>query len=139
MAEAKVTLLLVDGSEGNLEMLSRPLARKGFSVLTASAGKAALELLSTERVDLVVLDLMMPEMNGIEVLRRLRSQTKGPPIPVIMATSKAESTDMGAAFDQGADGYVTKPIEVEVLVARIRALLRRRHATAAPAEPMMSG
>src|SRR5437868_4082720 len=132
MSELEPTLLLVDDSEVNLDMLSRRLQRKGFIVLTASSGQAALDIVAKQPVDLVVLDLMMPEMDGIEVLRRLRLQTQGPAIPVIMATAKTDASDMVSALDHGADDYVTKPIEIDVLNARIRALLRRRPTSSQP-------
>lgn len=141
MADSEPTLLLVDDSEVNLDMLSRRLRKKGFHVLTVTSGSEALLTVTAHPVDLLVLDLMMPEMDGIEVLRRLRSDPHCAEMPVIMATAKTDASEMVAAFEQGADDYVTKPIDLEVLVARIRALLRRRlqrHADPAHSSPSLA-
>ncbi len=125
MAERRQIVLLVDDNETNLDLLSRRLDRKGYTVLCAASGREALEILAREAVDLVLLDVMMPEMSGLEVLELLR-RTRGPhELPVIMATAKAEGADVVAALDSGANDYVTKPIDLDVLLARMRVHLRR--------------
>lgn len=117
-------------------MLARRLQRRGYFVTLASSGLEALQLLRGQVFDLVVLDIMMPGMDGIEVLRRLRAERSTATLPVIMATAKTTSTDLVSALEQGADDYITKPIDFDVLLARMRAVLRRqapRLAVAAPA------
>jgi CheY-like chemotaxis protein len=135
------TLLVVDDSEINRDMLRRRLERKGYRVITAENGEQALELVSREAIDLVLLDVMMPGLSGLDVLRILRQTPVGRDLPVIMATAKSESTDIVEALDAGANDYVIKPLDVPVVIARIEAQLRGRpgppgpEAGAAAAEP----
>src|SRR5687767_14272464 len=128
------TLLVVDDSEMNRDMLRRRLERKGYRVITAENGEQALELVAREPIDLVLLDVMMPGLNGLDVLRILRKTPAGKDLPVIMATAKSESTDIVEALDAGANDYVVKPLDVPVVIARVEAQLRTR-AALRPPEP----
>src|SRR5258705_5618030 len=122
------TLLLVDDEETNRDALSRRLARKGFTVLTAKSGRDALEMIDAHRVDAVLLDVMMPGMSGIETLRRLRESRSASDLPIIMVTAKDGSEDVVEALDLGANDYVTKPIDFAIALARIRTQVTARRA-----------
>jgi diguanylate cyclase (GGDEF)-like protein len=122
------TLLLVDDEPMNRDALQRRLLRAGYRVLTAESGAAALEAAAAHRVDLVLLDVMMPGMDGIETLRRLRRSRSVAELPVIMVTAKDQSEDVVEALDAGANDYVTKPIDFAVAHARIRTQLTARRA-----------
>ena len=101
------TVLVVDDNAANRDLLSRRLARKGFAVRVAEDGEKALGLLSRERIDLVLLDIMMPGLSGLEVLTRIRKTRSPAELPVIMVTAKTESEDVVDALDRGADaGHV---------------------------------
>lgn len=126
MADPQFSLLLVDDNEDNLDMLARRLRKKGYRVHCSSSGKDALRTLSNEPVDLVILDVMMPEMSGLEVVERIREEPHFRSLPIIMATAKTDSKDVVAALDRGADDYVAKPIDVDILLARLRVHLRGR-------------
>jgi len=120
------TLLVVDDNEANLDMLSRRLERSGFSVLVASDGPSALDIVARKPVDLVLLDIMMPGMTGIDVLKVLRATHSAAELPVIMATAKTDTDDVVEALTLGANDYVTKPIDFQVMLARVQAHLRTR-------------
>jgi diguanylate cyclase (GGDEF)-like protein len=122
------TLLVVDDELLNRDALQRRLARVGYRVLTADCGASALALASAQRVDLVLLDVMMPGMDGIETLRRLRRSRPVSELPVIMVTAKDSSDDVVEAFDAGANDYITKPVDFAVAQARIRTQLTARRA-----------
>ena len=124
MADETHTLLVVDDNEENRDMLSRRLKRRGYRVLSAESGEEALKLLDTVSLDLILLDIMMPGMDGIEVLRRVRSRFAQDELPIIMATAKDGSHDMVEALDLGANDYVTKPIDFAVVTARVMKELR---------------
>ena len=119
-------LLVVDDNEMNRDMLSRRLERKGYRVMTAADGLHALELVGQEPIDLVLLDIMMPGMTGIEVLRALREQAPASELPVIMVSAKGESDDVVQALELGANDYVTKPIDFPIVLARVKSQLRMR-------------
>jgi sigma-B regulation protein RsbU (phosphoserine phosphatase) len=112
-------LLVVDDNEINLDLLSRRLARAGHSVRTASSGEAALALLRQEPFDLVLLDVMMPGIDGFEVLRRVRAEHHATSLPVIMATARDQREDVVQALSLGANDYVTKPLDLPVVLARV--------------------
>ena len=131
MTERPASLLVVDDLPANVELMARRLERSGFDVLTASGGPQALELLRTQAVDLVLLDIMMPGMTGLEVLRHIRGTWSAVVLPVIMVTAKAESEDVVEALGLGANDYVTKPVDYPVALARIQAHLRTREAARA--------
>jgi CheY-like chemotaxis protein len=135
MSERPARILVVDDLPANLDLMARRLERSGFEVLTASHGPRALEVLRTETVDLVLLDIMMPGMTGLEVLRRIRETWSSAVLPVIMVTAKTDDEDVKEALDMGADDYVTKPVEYVVAEARIKARLRTREAARAMPPP----
>jgi two-component system response regulator MprA len=116
-------IVVVDDDERLTEMLRRLLAHAGWSVATANSGAASLPLLAQPGVELAILDVGMPELDGFEVLRRLRAG--GQPIPVLMLTARDAVEDRVSGLELGADDYLVKPFAPEELVARVRALLRR--------------
>jgi two-component system OmpR family response regulator len=120
---AEARLLVVDDEPNIVELLSASLRYAGFEVQTASTGTAALQLARTFRPDLVVLDVMMPEMDGFELVRRLRSD--GARTPVLFLTARDATEDKVTGLTLGGDDYVTKPFSLEEVIARIRAVLRR--------------
>jgi DNA-binding response OmpR family regulator len=122
MQMPEATVLIVDDEPLVREILARYLSREGFSVSTASDGLQALERWQAEPPDLVLLDLMLPEVNGLEVFRRARETDD---TPVIMLTAKGEEADRLVGLEIGADDYVTKPFSPREVVARVRAVLRR--------------
>ena len=124
------TILVVDDHSDNRELLTRRLEREGFRVLAAESGRQALTHLKDGKVSLILLDVMMPEMSGIEVLQAVREAHSASELPVIMVTAKAQSDDMVEALGQGANDYVTKPIDFPVALARIQAQLRIRRPAA---------
>ncbi len=126
MTSSSGSVLIVDDNEMNRDMLSRRLERQGYAVGTAVDGKQALERIEREPWDLVLLDVTMPGLSGLDVLREIRNQ-KGPTeLPVIMVTARQESPDIVRALEQGANDYVTKPIDFAVALARIRTQLSRK-------------
>src|SRR5262245_60672291 len=122
------TLLLVDDEPMNRDVLQRRLTRAGYHILTAETGTQALEVADSNRVDLVLLDVMMPGMDGIETLRRLRQSRSVAELPVIIVTAKDSSDDVVEALDAGANDYVTKPVVFTVAQARIRTQVTARRA-----------
>jgi DNA-binding response OmpR family regulator len=120
--ESRPTLLIIDDDEELCAMLAEYLAPEGFATASAPTGPAGLDLLARNPVDLVVLDVMLPELSGFEVLRRLRSTSR---VPVIMLTARGEEVDRVVGLEMGADDYLAKPFSPRELVARIRAVLRR--------------
>ena len=129
------TLLVVDDLPANRDLMTRRLERSGFRVLSAASGPEALELLRRSPVDLVLLDIMMPGMTGLEVLRTLRVSRATASLPVIMVTAKTDSEDVVEALSLGANDYVTKPVDYPVALARIQKELRVRKAAQAEAVP----
>jgi diguanylate cyclase (GGDEF)-like protein len=125
------TLLVVDDELLNRDVLQRRLVRAGYRVLTADSGQSALDIAGAQRVDLVLLDVMMPGMDGIETLRRLRQSRSVAELPVIMVTARDSPDDVVEALDAGANDYVTKPVDFAVAQARIRT-----HLTARRADPL---
>ena len=116
-------LLVVDDNEMNRDLLSRRLRKKGHRVAVADGGAAALEMIGAESFDLVLLDIMMPGIDGMEVLERIRGEHDPDELPVIMATAKSESEDIVAALKIGANDYVTKPFDFPVVLARVQTQL----------------
>lgn len=119
-------ILAVDDEEDILELLDYNLSKEGFRVLRAASGERALEVAKSEKPDLVVLDLMLPGLDGLEVCRHLKSDRQTADIPIVMLTAKGEEADIVLGLEMGADDYVTKPFSPRVLTARVRAALRRR-------------
>lgn len=126
MASPKI--LVVDDEEDLLELLRFNLSGEGFSVTCVATGEEALDKVAEEVPDLILLDLMLPGMDGLEVARRLKSQALTKEIPIVMLTAKGEEGDIVKGLERGADDYVTKPFSRKVLAARIRAVLRRKQA-----------
>jgi two-component system response regulator ChvI len=126
-----VTIALVDDDRNILTSVSIALQAEGFATRVYSDGEAALKALVDNPPDLAVLDVKMPKMDGMELLRRLREKSE---LPVIFLTSKDEEIDEALGLAMGADDYVAKPFSQRLLIARIRAILRRAEARAAPAE-----
>ncbi|MGJ9373251.1 response regulator transcription factor [Nesterenkonia sp. CF4.4] len=116
-------ILLVDDEPALLRSVARSLRFEGYAVTTATDGSEALEALAATRPDLVILDLMLPTLGGLEVCRRIRAA--GEVVPVLMLTARDAVTDRVAGLDAGADDYLPKPFAYEELLARLRALLRR--------------
>ena len=124
------SLLVVDDEELNREGLSRRLQKHGYDVTLAATGREAIEFLGGRRFDLILLDIMMPGMNGLEVLKFLRRVDSPIDLPIIMVTAKGESEDVVEALELGANDYVTKPLDFPVVLARIRAQLSLKRAVA---------
>jgi two-component system, OmpR family, response regulator ResD len=131
------SILVVDDEPTIAEVVSRYLERAGYSARTAFDGPAALRCASEERPDLVVLDLMLPGMDGLEVMRRLREFGEGPRVSVILLTAKGEHSDRIVGLRLGADDYVVKPFSPAELVARVDAVLRRIESPPELKEPMV--
>jgi len=121
----KRRVLVVDDEKDLVDLISYNLTRSGFEVLTAYDGKDALELAQREIPDLVVLDLMLPGLDGTEVARRLKADSRTAGVPIVMLTAKGEETDVVVGLTIGADDYVTKPFSMKILLARINTVLRR--------------
>ncbi len=115
-------VLLVEDETDLAQVVLRELAMAGYETLHASDGVYALEVHTREQVDLVILDWMLPRLNGLDVLRRLRQHSA---TPVLMLTARSEETDRVIGLEVGADDYLTKPFSMRELIARVRALLRR--------------
>jgi DNA-binding response OmpR family regulator len=116
------TILLVDDEDSVQKLLAYPLEREGFRVLQARDGEEALERFAAEEVDLVVLDLMLPKLDGLEVCKRLRALSE---VPIIMLTARDDELDKVLGLELGADDYITKPFSIREFRSRVRALLRR--------------
>jgi len=122
---AKKVILTVDDEEHILELLKYNIESNGYEVIQADTGELALEILETQAVDLVLLDLMLPGMDGLDVIRAMRQSEKTADIPVIMLTAKSEEIDTVLGLEMGADDYISKPFGVHELMARIKVILRR--------------
>ena len=122
MPELQATILIVEDEESFVEALTLGLKRDGFLVKVARDGAQALDVFDAVRPDLVLLDVMLPKINGIDVCRELRAKSR---VPIIMVTAKGTEIDAVVGLEVGADDYVTKPYRLHELVARIRAVLRR--------------
>ena len=116
------TILVVEDERELSALLKQQLEREGYRVLQAFDGEAALELVERERLDLMILDWMLPKVDGLEVARRVRRETV---VPILMLTARAEEIDRVLGLEVGADDYVVKPFSLRELVARVRAMLRR--------------
>jgi DNA-binding response OmpR family regulator len=125
----ETTILAVDDEALLLEGVASYLSEHGYRVLAASTGADALDLFGRERIDLVLLDLMLPDISGEDVCRRIRAKSR---VPIIMLTARVAEEDVVAGLSLGADGYMTKPFGLKELRARVEALLRRAAEEAAP-------
>src|SRR4030043_146976 len=124
MADNKV--LIVEDDANLLETLKYNLRKEGYDVVTANNGEQAIEIAWKEKPDLIILDIMLPKMNGFEVCRILRKEMT---VPILMLTAKADETDKIVGLEIGADDYMTKPFSMRELLARVRAMLRRTKMT----------
>ena len=129
------TILVVEDEESFIEALTVGLRREGFNVKVARDGLAALAVFDATTPDLVLLDLMLPGMSGVDVCRQIRAKSS---VPVIMVTAKDSEIDTVVGLEVGADDYVTKPYRLRELVARMRAVLRACRPTVSPRWPMRS-
>ncbi len=118
-------ILLVEDEEEILQLAKLYLEKEGFRTCLARTGLDAVKQVKAERPDLVILDLMLPELDGLEVCKRIRSDSQTAMLPIIMLTAKAEESDTILGLELGADDYVTKPFSPKALVARVKALFRR--------------
>ena len=117
-------ILIVDDNPANLEIFEMRLAANHYDIITAADGEAGLAMVKKHQPDLVLLDIMMPKMDGIEVCRQIRTDATLPFIPIIMVTAKTDTKDVVAGLDAGADEYLTKPVNHAALVARVKSMLR---------------
>lgn len=118
-------ILIVDDEEDILMLVSYNLSKEGYSIKTATSGEDALKLATSDPFDLIILDLMLPNINGLKVCEKLKLNQETKAIPIVMLTAKSEETDIVKGLETGADDYITKPFSPKVLIARIKALLRR--------------
>src|SRR5215471_18550288 len=117
-------LLIVDDEPMNLDILQTRLSVHGYEILTATNGEEALAVATAQQPDLILLDIMMPKVDGIDVCRRLKADASLPFMPIILVTAKADSKDVVAGLEAGADEYLTKPVDQAALVARVKSMLR---------------
>jgi two-component system, OmpR family, response regulator len=122
-------ILIVDDEKKIVEIIKAYLEREGFQILTAFDGRTALDLALNQHPDLIVLDLMLPEISGWDVCRRIRKESE---VPIIMLTARDEVTEKIVGLEMGADDYLTKPFDPKELVSRVRAVLRRTEPKATP-------
>ena len=135
----KGRILLVDDEEDILEFLSYNLIKEGFKIKTASNGKSALKILEKFNPDLIILDVMMPEMDGIEVCESIRKNEKNDDVLILFLTARSEDYSELAGFSAGADDYITKPIKPKLLVSRVNAILKRKRKTNETNSPISIG
>jgi two-component system, OmpR family, phosphate regulon response regulator PhoB len=133
-AVPRTRILLVEDERGLTEALTWALEREGYEVQVAHDGQEGLRKAQMQLPDLVILDLMLPGLDGLEVCRELRGGERTRNLPILMLTAKAEETDQVVGFTMGADDYVTKPFAVKVLMQRIKALLRRVETAGEPGD-----
>ena len=131
-------VLIVDDEENILELLEYNLKKEGYEVLRAETGEAAIALLQGQHPDIVLLDQMLPGIDGLGVLRTIRSSSAFSDMPVIMVTARAEEVDRIIGLELGADDYVSKPFSVRELCARVKALLRRSHRQENQSQPVLT-
>jgi len=123
----KATILIVDDEEDIRELVSLYLSREGYVLQTCETGSEALTLAQTRLPDVIILDLMLPDMDGLDVCKKLKADARTERIPVVMLTAKGEEADIVTGLELGAEDYVTKPFSGKVLVARVRRILRHTH------------
>ena len=126
---SKERILVVDDEEDILELVRYNLAKEGYHVTGAITGEDALKKAGVEAFDLIVLDLMLPGIDGLEVTKKLKSNRATEQIPIVMLSAKGEEADIVTGLELGADDYITKPFSPKVLIARVRTALRRKNIT----------
>ena len=117
-------ILIVDDNPANVEILQMRLMANNYDTITATDGEMGLSMVKEHLPDLILLDIMMPKMDGLEVCRRIKTDTSLPFIPIILVTAKTESKDIVAGLEAGGDEYLTKPVDHAALVARVKSMLR---------------
>ena len=122
----KKQILAVDDEEDILELVQFNLTKEGYQVFCAASGDEALKLANTHLPDLIVLDLMLPDIDGLEITKILKGEPTTKDIPIVMLTAKGEEADIVIGLELGADDYITKPFSPRILIARVRAVLRRK-------------
>ncbi len=135
---SKEKILVVDDEEDILELVRYNLAREGYAVTCAASGEAALKSATSDPVDLIILDLMLPGIDGLEVARRLKQNSGTKDTPIVMLTAKGEEADIVTGLELGADDYVTKPFSPRILIARMKAVIRRRSGIAEPESEVLT-
>ena len=120
------TILVVEDDENIQQLVGYNLAKAGFHVVYADNGEQALSVIKREKPELIILDLMLPGLNGLEVCKLVRKDPKSKNLPIVMLTAKSEENDITAGLDLGADDYITKPFSPKILISRIKAALRRK-------------
>ncbi len=123
---SKETILIVDDEEDILELIKYNLKNEGYHILTATTGEQAIKIANQSHPDLMVLDLMLPGIDGLDVTKYLKGNESTQEMPIVMLTAKGEEADVVTGLELGANDYISKPFSPKVLVARIRAILRRR-------------
>jgi phosphate regulon transcriptional regulator PhoB len=118
-------ILIVDDEKDIVDLISYNLEKEGFATVKAYDGEAALKLVKTQKPDLMILDLMLPKLNGLDVCRMVRHNPDTVGLPIIMLTAKSDEVDKIIGLEVGADDYVTKPFSIKELIARVRSILRR--------------
>ena len=131
MSDSSPTILLVDDEDAVRRLLAFPLEKDGYEVVQAADGEEALARFAEHDVDLVVLDIMLPRLDGLEVCKRLRSTSQ---VPIIMLTARDDELDKVIGLELGADDYITKPFSIREFRSRVRALLRRTRQSSAPVD-----
>lgn len=126
MTVAQKQILVIEDEEDVLELERYNLTREGYVVITAARGDDGLKAVARKSPDLIILDLMLPGVNGLEVCRRLKSDPLTAEIPIIIVSAKGEESDVIVGLELGADDYVSKPFSIKVLISRIRVVLRRQ-------------
>lgn len=120
-------ILIVDDEQDIVELVSYNLEKEGFKTIKAYDGEAALKMVKLQKPDLIILDLMLPKMNGLDACQAIRSNPETASLPIIMLTAKGDEVDKIIGLENGADDYITKPFSVKELIARVRSILRRLH------------
>ncbi len=133
----KSTVLVVDDDPSIVKILRGYLEQAGFTVFSAYQGREAMTLLHHERPDLVLLDVMLPDLDGWEFTRQVRADARVAATPILMLTARVEDTDKIIGLEMGADDYITKPFNAREVVARVRAMLRRRQLDQMPAPKIL--
>ena len=127
---AKENILVIEDEVDILALVHYTLAKEGYTVTPVTSGEDGLKAAAGKRPDLILLDLMLPGMDGLEVCRRLKKNPETAPVPIVMVTAKGEEADVVAGLELGADDYVAKPFSTKVLLARIKTVLRRHESEA---------
>ena len=135
---ARETILVIDDEEDILELVRYNLAREAYNVRLATSGEQALRMIRQELPDLVLLDLMLPNIDGLEVCKRITGDPDTAEVPVVMLTAKGAETDIVAGLELGAADYITKPFSPRILLARVRAVLRRNNLDAGDADEIVT-